>query len=166
MNDARRRGKGIGGALRRATYECNLAGGRAGRPASRIFDLAGKTYALERTVEAFDGQIHRDIGFDDSSRPSPARSIARCRLPAAASPHLRHPPRARGLSRSASHGCKPPSLPGCTRQAPCMPNARSFTLVSVEKLLRMLTAFDQDVEITVKPHRKRGESGRITFIPA
>ena len=39
-------------------------------------------------------------------------------------------------------------------------------LVSVEKLLRMLTAFDQDVEITVKPHRKRGETGRITFIPA
>ncbi len=41
-----------------------------------------------------------------------------------------------------------------------------FKLVSVEKLLRMLTAFDQDVEITVKPHRKRGETGRITFIPA
>jgi predicted XRE-type DNA-binding protein len=40
-----------------------------------------------------------------------------------------------------------------------------FKLVSVEKLLRMLTAFDQDVEITVKPHRKRGEAGRITFIP-
>jgi hypothetical protein len=39
-------------------------------------------------------------------------------------------------------------------------------LVSVEKLLRMLTAFDQDVEITIKPHRKRGEAGRITFVPA
>ena len=41
-----------------------------------------------------------------------------------------------------------------------------FKLASVEKLLRMLTAFDQDVEITVKPHRKRGETGQITFIPA
>jgi predicted XRE-type DNA-binding protein len=39
-------------------------------------------------------------------------------------------------------------------------------LVSVEKLMRMLTAFDQDVEITLKPHRKRGEAGRITFISA
>jgi predicted XRE-type DNA-binding protein len=39
-----------------------------------------------------------------------------------------------------------------------------FRLVSVEKLMRMLTAFDQDVEITVKPHRKRGEAGRITFV--
>jgi predicted XRE-type DNA-binding protein len=41
-----------------------------------------------------------------------------------------------------------------------------FRAVSVEKLLRMLTAFDQDVEITVRPHRKRGTAGRITFIPA
>ncbi|MGY0576308.1 helix-turn-helix domain-containing protein [Bradyrhizobium sp. RDM12] len=41
-----------------------------------------------------------------------------------------------------------------------------FRLVSVEKLLRMLTAFDQDVEIKVKPRRKRGEAGRITFIRA
>ena len=41
-----------------------------------------------------------------------------------------------------------------------------FKLVSVEKLMRMLTAFDQDVEITIKPHRKRGEAGRITFVSA
>ena len=41
-----------------------------------------------------------------------------------------------------------------------------FRLVSVEKLMRMLTAFDQDVEITLKPHRKRGTAGRITFISA
>ena len=40
-----------------------------------------------------------------------------------------------------------------------------FKLVSVEKLMLMLTALDQDVEITVKPHRKRGEAGRITFVP-
>jgi hypothetical protein len=39
-------------------------------------------------------------------------------------------------------------------------------LVSVEKLMRMLTAFDQDVEITVRPHRKRGHAGRITFSAA
>ena len=41
-----------------------------------------------------------------------------------------------------------------------------FRLASVEKLMRMLTAFDQDVEITLKPRRKRGETGRITFIRA
>ena len=38
-----------------------------------------------------------------------------------------------------------------------------FRLVSVEKLMRMLTAFDQDVEITTRPHRKAGEAGRIIF---
>ena len=38
-----------------------------------------------------------------------------------------------------------------------------FKLASVEKLMLMLTALDQDVEITIKPHRKRGEAGRITF---
>jgi predicted XRE-type DNA-binding protein len=41
-----------------------------------------------------------------------------------------------------------------------------FRLVSVEKLMRVLTALDQDVEITVRPHRKRGEAGRITFVSA
>jgi predicted XRE-type DNA-binding protein len=38
---------------------------------------------------------------------------------------------------------------------------------SIERLMRMLTAFDQDVEITVRPRRrKNGEPGRITFIAA
>ena len=41
-----------------------------------------------------------------------------------------------------------------------------FKLVSVEKLMQMLTAFDRDVEITVKPHRKRGETaGSRSFRP-
>jgi predicted XRE-type DNA-binding protein len=36
---------------------------------------------------------------------------------------------------------------------------------SMERLMRMLTAFDQDVEISVKPHKKAGRGGRISFIP-
>ncbi len=32
---------------------------------------------------------------------------------------------------------------------------------SMERLMRILTAFDQDVEITVRPRRKAGEGGRI-----
>jgi predicted XRE-type DNA-binding protein len=39
-------------------------------------------------------------------------------------------------------------------------------LASVDRLMRMLTAFEQDVEITIRPRRKRGEAGRITLIPA
>ncbi|MEH2592984.1 hypothetical protein V1273_006823 [Bradyrhizobium sp. AZCC 1721] len=30
----------------------------------------------------------------------------------------------------------------------------------------MLTGFDPDVEIAVKPYHKRDETGRITFVPA
>jgi hypothetical protein len=36
---------------------------------------------------------------------------------------------------------------------------------SVARLMRMLTAFDQDVEIFTRPHRKAGEAGRIIFNP-
>ncbi len=34
---------------------------------------------------------------------------------------------------------------------------------SVERLLGFLTAFEQDVEIIVRPHPKAGEAGTITF---
>jgi predicted XRE-type DNA-binding protein len=35
---------------------------------------------------------------------------------------------------------------------------------SLERLMRMLTAFDQDIEITVRPRRKKkGGPGEITF---
>jgi len=40
-----------------------------------------------------------------------------------------------------------------------------FRGCSEAKLMRMLTAFDQDVEITTRPHRKAGEAGRIIFTP-
>ena len=36
---------------------------------------------------------------------------------------------------------------------------------SVARLMRILTSFDQDVEITTRPHRKAGEAGRIIFNP-
>ncbi|QUS39494.1 XRE family transcriptional regulator [Tardiphaga alba] len=39
-------------------------------------------------------------------------------------------------------------------------------LASVERLMRMLTTFEQDIEITIRPRRKRGEAGRITLVPA
>jgi predicted XRE-type DNA-binding protein len=38
---------------------------------------------------------------------------------------------------------------------------------SLERLMRMLTAFNQDIEITVRPRRRKSkEAGRITFNPA
>lgn len=38
-----------------------------------------------------------------------------------------------------------------------------FRGYSEARLMRMLTAFSQDVEITTRPHRKAGEIGRIVF---
>ncbi len=38
-----------------------------------------------------------------------------------------------------------------------------FDDYSAERLMKMLTAFEQDIEITMKPNRKAGKAGRITF---
>ena len=41
-----------------------------------------------------------------------------------------------------------------------------FRGFSAERLMRTLTAFERDVEISVRPHRRAGKRGRITFTPA
>jgi predicted XRE-type DNA-binding protein len=40
-----------------------------------------------------------------------------------------------------------------------------FRGYSESRLMRMLTVFDQDVEITTRPHRRSGKAGRIIFSP-
>jgi predicted XRE-type DNA-binding protein len=40
-----------------------------------------------------------------------------------------------------------------------------FREYSVDRLMGFLTSFDRDVEIVVRPHKKRGKVGRITFSP-
>jgi predicted XRE-type DNA-binding protein len=40
----------------------------------------------------------------------------------------------------------------------------NFREYSVDRLMEFLTRFDRDVEIVVKPHKKTGRQGRITFI--
>jgi predicted XRE-type DNA-binding protein len=41
----------------------------------------------------------------------------------------------------------------------------NFREYSIERLMGFLVSFDRDVEIVVKPHRKAGKAGRITFSP-
>ncbi len=41
-----------------------------------------------------------------------------------------------------------------------------FREYSVDRLMGFLTAFDRDVEIVVRPHKKAGKGGLITFRPA
>jgi predicted XRE-type DNA-binding protein len=98
------------------------------------------------------GNIFADLGLPNAEEHQ---------LKAVLVVQLKHLIAERGLSQVATAklvAMKQPDLSKLLRG--------QFKLASVEKLLRMLTAFDQDVEITVKPHRKRGETGRITFIPA
>lgn len=42
----------------------------------------------------------------------------------------------------------------------------SFREYSVERLMHFLTAFDNDVEIVVRPRSSDGGRGRVTFSPA
>jgi predicted XRE-type DNA-binding protein len=41
-----------------------------------------------------------------------------------------------------------------------------FDDYSAERLMKMLTVFEQDIEIVMRPHRVAGQLGRITFKPA
>jgi predicted XRE-type DNA-binding protein len=41
----------------------------------------------------------------------------------------------------------------------------NFREYSIERLMGFLTAFNRDVEIVAKPHKKPGKGGRITFHP-
>jgi predicted XRE-type DNA-binding protein len=41
----------------------------------------------------------------------------------------------------------------------------NFREYSIERLIGLLTSFDRDVEIVVKPHKKPGKAGRIRFSP-
>lgn len=38
-----------------------------------------------------------------------------------------------------------------------------FREYSIERLMEFLTSFDLDVDIVVRPHKKSGKAGRITF---
>ena len=42
----------------------------------------------------------------------------------------------------------------------------NFREYSVDRLMGFLTAFYRDIEIVVRPHKKAGKGGRITFRPA
>src|SRR6266568_4465833 len=41
----------------------------------------------------------------------------------------------------------------------------NFREYSIDRLMGLLTSFDRDVEIVVRPHKKAGRTGRITFSP-
>ena len=69
--------------------------------------------------------------------------------------------KARKLTQTAAAkllGVKQPDLSNILRGR--------FRGYSVGRLMRMLTAFDQDIDIVVRPRKKRGKPGRIALIQA
>ena len=69
--------------------------------------------------------------------------------------------KARKLTQTAAAkrlGVKQPDLSNIMRG--------HFRGYSVERLMRMLTAFNQDIDIVVRPHKTSGKLGRIALIQA
>ena len=107
----------------------------------------------KKALPAFDvgsGNIFADLGL-----PNPEE----LQLKAALVVQIHRLMRTRKLTQTAAAklvGIKQPDLSNILRGR--------YGGFSIERLMRMLTAFNQDVEITVRPRRKKtGETGRITF---
>src|SRR6202521_133835 len=106
----------------------------------------------KKTLPAHDvgsGNIFADLGLPNAEE---------YQLKAALVVQLQRLIKARKLSRIAAAkliGIKQPDLSNILRG--------HYQGFSVERLMRMLTVFNQDVEITTRPHRKAGQAGRINF---
>ena len=101
-------------------------------------------------VEVGSGNIFADLGLPDAEEHL---------LKATMVVQLHRLIKARKLTQTAAAkiaGIKQPDLSNILRG--------QFRGFSLERLMRMLTAFDQDVEITMRPRRKKkGSTGEITF---
>ena len=101
------------------------------------------------TVEESGGNIFADLGF-----PNPEREEIKARLTLQIYRLIKH----RGLTQAAAGeilGIKQPHVSGLMR-------GQSGTY-SVERLMEFLAALGQDVEITVRPTRKK-EHGHLSVV--
>jgi len=99
--------------------------------------------------EVGSGNIFADLGLPNAGEHQ---------LKAALVVQLHRIIKARKLTQNAAAkliGIKQPDLSNILRG--------HYQGFSVERLMRMLTVFDQDIEITIRPHRKAGKAGRIIF---
>jgi predicted XRE-type DNA-binding protein len=98
------------------------------------------------------GNIFADIGL-----PNPEEHLLKAQLVVQLGLLIK----ARKLTQTAAAkrlGVKQPDLSNILRGR--------FRGYSVERLMRMLTALDQDIDIVVRPRKSTGKPGRITLIPA
>jgi len=105
----------------------------------------------KRKIEAYEssGNVFADLGLPDSEERM---------LKAAIVIELRRLIKERELTQVKAAklvGISQPDLSHLLRG--------DFDDYSADRLMKMLTAFEQDIEIIMKPHRKAGQRGRITF---
>ena len=107
----------------------------------------------KQKVEAYEGSgnIFADLGL-----PNPEERLLKANIVA----ELHRLIKARGLTQ-----VKAAKLLGITQPDLSHLLRGDFQDYSAERLIKMLTVFEQDIEIVMKPHRKAGEAGRITFKP-
>ncbi len=107
----------------------------------------------KQKVEAYEGSgnIFADLGL-----PNPEERLLKANVVA----ELHRLIKARGLTQ-----VKAAKLLGITQPDLSHLLRGDFQDYSAERLIKMLTVFEQDIEIVMKPHRKAGEAGRITFKP-
>jgi len=107
--------------------------------------------ARRRKVEVGSGNIFADLGLPDAEDMLLKSTIVI---------ELRRLIKQRKLTQSAAG-----KLIGISQGDLSKVLCGQFRGYSEAKLMRMLTAFDQNVEITIQPRRKAGEAGRIILTP-
>ena len=103
----------------------------------------------QQKVEIGSGNIFADLGLPDAEDMLLKSTIVI---------ELRRLIEERGLSQTAAA-----KLIGINQADLSKILRGRFRGYSEARLMRMLTAFSQDVEITTRPHRKAGEIGKIIF---
>jgi predicted XRE-type DNA-binding protein len=106
----------------------------------------------KRKVEAYggSGNVFADLGLKDADALAVKADILI---------KLRRLINERGLTQVKAAKIVGLSQPDLSR----LLRGGGFGDYSTERLLKMLTAFDQDIEIVMRSHRKTGEQWRIRF---
>jgi predicted XRE-type DNA-binding protein len=105
--------------------------------------------ARKATVEAGSGNIFADLGLPDADTHFLKAQIVS---------EVYRLTNERNLTQAEAG-----KLMGITQPEVSRMFKGRFREYSVERLMGFLTSFDRDIEIVVKPHKKSGEGGRITF---
>jgi predicted XRE-type DNA-binding protein len=105
----------------------------------------------KRKIEVYEGSgnIFADLGL-----PNPEERLLKAGIVA----ELHRLIKQRGLTQ-----VKAAKLLGITQPDLSHLLRGDFEDYSAERLMKMLTVFEQDIEIVMRPHRRAGEPGRITF---